>query len=124
MSWKYVPFLEKKCSVCGKKFIVTPEWVYKTGTVRGNKWFCSWGCKREHEKATAGIKKQDRRRNRMKKQEKPKAKWLVFNVGTDLEFAECSNCGCELNKDKYDEYDMPQRCYKCGAEIVDVEYPD
>lgn len=60
----------------------------------------------------------------MKKPERPKAKWLVFNVGTNLEFAECSHCGCELNPDKYDAYDMPQRCYKCGAEIVDVEYPD
>lgn len=60
----------------------------------------------------------------MKKQERPKAHWLVFNIGTDLEFAECSNCGAELNKDRYDEYDMPQWCYKCGAEIVDVEYPD
>ena len=60
-----------------------------------------------------------------KKQKKPSAaKWLVFNIGTDLEFAECSNCGAELGKDKYDEYDMPQRCYKCGAQIRDIEFPD
>lgn len=59
-----------------------------------------------------------------KQQERQTAKWLVFNIGTEYEFAECSNCGCELNPDKYDEYDMPQRCYKCGAQITDVEFPE
>jgi len=59
-----------------------------------------------------------------RKKERPKAKWIVFNIGTDQEFAECSNCGYELNRDRYDEYDMPQRCFKCGADIVDTEYPE
>ena len=59
-----------------------------------------------------------------RKQDRPKAKWLVFNIGTDQEFAECSYCGRELTHEQYDEYDMPQRCSQCGADIVDVEYPD
>jgi len=58
------------------------------------------------------------------RKKRPTAKWIVYNIGTDLEFAECSNCGCELSRDKYDEYDMPQWCYKCGAHIEDTEYAD
>jgi len=62
--------------------------------------------------------------NARKKPEKETAKWMIYNLGTDLEFAECSRCGAELGRDKYDEYDMPQRCYKCGAQITDVEFPE
>jgi len=59
-----------------------------------------------------------------RKQERAKANWRIFNMGTDLEFAECSNCGHEMTADQYDEYDMPQRCKECGADIVDIEFPD
>ena len=53
-----------------------------------------------------------------------KARWNVFNMFELNEFAECSNCGCELPRDKYDEYGMPQWCSKCGARIEDTEYAD
>lgn len=61
-----------------------------------------------------------RRRNA----KRPAAFWIVFNIGTDLEFAECSNCRHEITPDTYDPYDMPTRCPECGADIKDVEFPD
>lgn len=35
---------ERKCAKCGKVFLAAPEHIYKTGTNRHNKWFCSWTC--------------------------------------------------------------------------------
>lgn len=46
--------LERKCSQCGKKFIVTgsaEQWVYKIRRDKRDVWFCSWHCLRAAEKA-------------------------------------------------------------------------
>lgn len=37
---------ERSCAVCGKEFLGFDQWVFK----RGEEWFCSWGCLREHDK--------------------------------------------------------------------------
>lgn len=47
---------ERKCEVCGKEFLIRPDWVYKRQAGDGYKVFCSWGCMREWEK-----RKPDRR---------------------------------------------------------------
>ena len=65
-----------------------------------------------------------------KKKEEPKvnqitAEWWIHNQGTDLEFAECSVCGHELEPScipielqcgKVSHY--TDNCPKCGARIV------
>lgn len=40
---------ERRCKVCGKVFIIKPEWVYKKGVGDGTVVFCSWGCLRKWE---------------------------------------------------------------------------
>ena len=52
------------------------------------------------------------------KKEKIKAAWIVFNEGTDLEFAECDNCGHESTKKKDEGY--PWICPQCGAETMTI----
>jgi predicted RNA-binding Zn-ribbon protein involved in translation (DUF1610 family) len=42
---------EKKCPICGKSFIAAPMHTYKVN----NRYVCSWGCVRTHEKKK-GIK--------------------------------------------------------------------
>ena len=61
-----------------------------------------------------------------KREVKQAARWIIFNMGSGMEFAECSRCGGEFDKDRfeYDEYDMPRRCGKCGAIMTDIEFAD
>jgi len=38
---------ERTCSVCGKQFVIFPEWVYKRGGDGRENVFCSYGCMRK-----------------------------------------------------------------------------
>jgi len=40
---------EKKCPICGKRFLYHVGWVYKIGSADHLKIFCSWGCLRKFE---------------------------------------------------------------------------
>ena len=40
---------ETECSVCGKRFIIYPDWVYKKTYDNREKVFCSWSCMRKWE---------------------------------------------------------------------------
>ena len=41
---------ERKCSTCGKRFILREGWVFKRTSGNGEKLFCSWGCMRKWDK--------------------------------------------------------------------------
>ena len=44
------------------------------------------------------------------------ATWIFRNVGTDLDFVECTRCREEtILKDEF-----PKRCPKCGAKMANV----
>jgi hypothetical protein len=45
---------ERQCHVCGKIFIIYPDWVYRKGYGEGATVFCSYKCFREHEKKGKG----------------------------------------------------------------------
>ena len=40
---------ERKCAVCGKRFVMTPGWAYKKSWGKAGKVFCSWKCLRKME---------------------------------------------------------------------------
>ena len=46
-----------------------------------------------------------------------RANWWIFNHGTNLEFAECSRCGKEVEPDVTVRNWYPDVCPKCGAAI-------
>jgi len=47
---------------------------------------------------------------------KKKAAWIVFNVFEKYEFAECSNCGAEVEPDiSLFPSCYPDKCPECGA---------
>ena len=52
------------------------------------------------------------------------AHWMIFNTGTEYEFAECSYCQYEMDRSKYDEYEMPQKCAGCGAYMKDIDFAE
>lgn len=41
----------------------------------------------------------------------------IFNKGTDLEFAECENCGDEMERWEYPLFDT---CPRCGARFAEI----
>lgn len=43
---------EKTCAICRKKFLGHDGWVFK----RGESWYCSWSCLREHERQSKARK--------------------------------------------------------------------
>jgi len=51
-----------------------------------------------------------------------KAQWNVYNMFDLYEFAECSNCGAEVEPDfsLFPEIIYPERCPDCGAKMVDT----
>ena len=51
-----------KCPICGKLFFPTPGWVYKLGSVKGQKIYCSYKCYRVDQK-----KKEEKSDERRKK---------------------------------------------------------
>jgi len=73
---------ERKCSVCGKEFIMHEGWIYKK--CRGHeleRLFCSWGCMREFEK---------RRGNAAERREK-----IIQAIKDGLNDTEIGNLLCE-----------------------------
>ena len=40
---------DRKCAVCGKRFVWFPEWVYKRGYTDHERFFCSYSCMRQWE---------------------------------------------------------------------------
>ena len=48
-----------------------------------------------------------------KHKEEQRAGWMIYNFGSDLEFAECTLCGAEHPY----ELRYPDRCPKCGARM-------
>lgn len=49
------------------------------------------------------------------------AKWIVFNPGEELEFAECSRCGKEMEPEVTGgRHFYGKECPGCGAQMVDV----
>ena len=50
---------ERKCSLCKKRFILYPDWVYKKGKHEHCYVFCSWKCLRAYE-AGQGTAKETR----------------------------------------------------------------
>ena len=54
---------------------------------------------------------------KMKGTEAEKMYWIIFNEGTDLEFAECSNCGEEMEPVHYRTEPADQ------AGVAKVTYP-
>ena len=40
---------ERNCHICGKEFLINPDWVYKHGSGNTLRWFCSWKCLRSYE---------------------------------------------------------------------------
>jgi hypothetical protein len=53
---------ERKCSRCGKNFIIRPEWVYKYAALR----FCSYPCYDAH---LTEIENKNKKRREKKKNE-------------------------------------------------------
>lgn len=61
-----------------------------------------------------------------KKEANEEGRWIVFNPGTDLQFAECSVCGYEDNDNLFINLMISQepgeyivtRCPKCGARMT------
>ena len=52
---------------------------------------------------------------------------VIYNAGTDLEFAECTVCGHEINPPKYDygwNYVYPTHCPRCKAQVHAVKAED
>ena len=45
---------ERHCAVCGKEFLIYPDWAYKKKVGDGDKVFCSWGCMRAWEAKRKG----------------------------------------------------------------------
>jgi len=60
--------------------------------------------------------------SRIWRKKRPEAAWVIFNLGSIYEFAECTRCGHCI--DYYDEYDMPRRCPGCGADMTDLKFED
>jgi predicted Zn-ribbon and HTH transcriptional regulator len=54
-----------------------------------------------------------RRKKHQEEQEQQRAGWMIYNFGSDLEFAECTLCGAEH------PYDLryPDKCPKCGTRM-------
>jgi len=55
------------------------------------------------------------RKKHQKKEEQQRAGWMIYNFGSDLEFAECTLCGMEYQLTY--ELKYPDKCPKCGARM-------
>ena len=77
---------ERKCPVCGKKFLGYDTWVYK----RNERMYCSWGCLRKHDrrarvgKTTKRMEESEREEvaRRLSRGEKPSE--IAEKVGVTL----------------------------------------
>lgn len=56
---------ERSCAICGKEFMGYEQWVFK----RNDKWFCSWGCLRQHDQKIKENRMTARRLNRQERRE-------------------------------------------------------
>lgn len=56
---------ERSCAICGKEFMGYEQWVFK----RGDEWFCSWGCLRQHDQKTRRKRLTARRLDRRERSE-------------------------------------------------------
>lgn len=54
-------------------------------------------------------------------EEQREGRWMVFNFGSDLEFAECTLCGAEQEPSPPFPW-YPKKCPKCGARMTEVEW--
>ena len=58
------------------------------------------------------------------------AVWIIYNLGTELEFAECGRCGYEQVKRNVNRKDLrfggnyPNFCCECGAAMQDAILAD
>ena len=60
---------EKKCTICGRKFCPSAEWVYKRGSNHGyaDKMFCSYACMKKYDRILEERARKMREKRKMGK---------------------------------------------------------
>ena len=76
------------------------------------------------EEATGGFVTDEERRSHDHSGEAATRKWIIFNAGTILEFAECPWCEHEVEPDVTERYWYPKMCPKCRRSLAGTEYAE